>query len=122
MNEPVLNVESSPAPAEITPVGHAMRVVARGEIDSTSAHILQETFSRLIDDGATLLLFDASHVEFMDSSGLRVIVSAGNRLSANGGRLFVEKMSGAVQRVLEISGLLESYRSPSDPSTGIAGH
>jgi anti-sigma B factor antagonist len=58
-----------------------------------------------------LIVLDASDVEFLDSSGLRVIVASGIRLSNAGGRLLIEGMSGAVQRVLEVSGLIEQYRA-----------
>ena len=37
----------------------------------------------------------------------RAIVAAGNRLNEGGGKLFIEGMSGAVQKVLEISGLID---------------
>jgi anti-sigma B factor antagonist len=88
----------------------AVRLTARGEIDAGSAQVLTSAFDELIAGGAAVVVLDASHVEFMDSSGLRVIISAGNRLSETGGQLFIEGMSGAVQKVLEISGLIEQYR------------
>jgi anti-sigma B factor antagonist len=55
-------------------------------------------------------VLDASGIDFVDSSGLRVIINCGNKLSAAGGRLLIEGMSGAVQRTLEISGLIDRYR------------
>ena len=84
-----------------------VRVVARGEIDFDSAEVLSTRLSALIDHGASVLVLDASEVTFLDSSGLRVIIAAANRLRALGGQLFIEGMSGAVQRVLEITGLLD---------------
>ena len=86
------------------------RVVARGEIDVDTAPRLAAAFDELIDRGAMLVVLDASDIEFMDSSGLRVIVRSGTKLSDMGGRLLIDGMSGAVQRVLEISGLIEQYR------------
>ena len=84
-----------------------MRVTAKGEIDAVSAETLSVRLSELIDDGARVIVLDAGAVSFMDSSGLRVIIGAANRLRALGGQLFIEGMSGAVQRVLEITGLLD---------------
>jgi anti-sigma B factor antagonist len=72
---------------------------------------LAQALDALIDEGAKLIVLDASDVEFLDSSGLRVIVATGIRLSNAGGRLLIEGMSGAVQRVLEVSGLIEQYRA-----------
>jgi anti-sigma B factor antagonist len=50
---------------------------------------------------------DLSGVSFMDSSGIRVLVDAHNRADAVGRRLVIEWPSSAVQRVLEISGLVD---------------
>ena len=91
--------------------GHGYRVAVRGEVDVRSAPNLSQALDALIDQGAKLIVLDASDVEFLDSSGLRVIVATGIRLSNAGGRLLIEGMSGAVQRVLEVSGLIEQYRA-----------
>jgi len=91
--------------------GHGYRVAARGEVDVRTAPELARALDALIDQGARLIVLDASDVEFLDSSGLRVIVATGIRLSNGGGRLLIEGMSGAVQRVLEVSGLIEQYRA-----------
>jgi anti-sigma B factor antagonist len=84
-----------------------LRVVARGEIDFDSAELLSTRLTSLIDHGAVVVVLDTTDVTFLDSSGLRVIIAAANRLRALGGQLFIEGMSGAVQRVLEITGLLD---------------
>jgi anti-sigma B factor antagonist len=90
---------------------HAFRLVARGDIDATTAPHLAESLDALVEQGATLVVLDAADVEFLDSSGLRVITLAGNQLTARGGRLLIEGMSATVQRILEISGLLDHYRA-----------
>ena len=87
------------------------RVVVQGEIDLRTAAQLEASLGALIDQGASLIILDTAGVEFLDSSGLRVIVSCGTRMTAAGGRLLIEGMSGAVQRVLEISGLIDSFRA-----------
>ncbi len=97
---------STPAAPDGTPI---YRVVARGEVDIATAPQLKIAFDNAINDGALLVILDASQIEFLDSSGLRVIVNTSNRLSEEGGRLLIEGMSGVVQRVLEISGLIERY-------------
>ena len=88
----------------------AYRVIASGELDSASAPTLGEEFERLMRAGATLVIIDATRLDFLDSSGIRVLIAAGNALEARGGRLCIDGMSGAVERVLEITGLLERYR------------
>ena len=56
-------------------------------------------------------------MEFLDSSGLRVILGASNKLSAQEGQLLIEGASSAVERVLEITGVIERLRQsrPSEP-------
>lgn len=92
-----------------TPPGY--RLVARGEVDLVTAHRLEAAFDALIEADAKVIVLDASDVTFIDSSGLRVIVNSSDKLSANDGRLLIEGMSGAVQRVLEVTGLIERYRA-----------
>ncbi|MFN0092397.1 MAG: STAS domain-containing protein [Acidimicrobiales bacterium] len=91
-------------------VAHAWVVTASGEIDASSCHHLDEKLNELIDGGARLLILDLRDVEFIDSSGLRTIVAASNRLIAERGQLLVQGVSGAVERVLQITGLLEHLR------------
>lgn len=87
------------------------RLAAHGEIDVDTAPRLADALDALVDGGATMVVLDASDIHFLDSSGLRVIVSAGQQLADRGGRLLIEGMSGAVQRVLEVSGVIEHFRS-----------
>ena len=72
---------------------------------------MRRTVRALADDGAKLVVLDASDVGFLDSSGLRVIVNTGQALTSAGGRLVIDGMSPAVHRVLEVSGLLDQYRA-----------
>ena len=112
MNEDdLLRLVTVPIEADLDPAKHAYRVVARGEIDLNTAPQLEQAFESLIDEGARIVVLDASAIDFVDSSGLRVIVHCGNKLSAAGGRLLIEGMSGAVQRTLEVSGLIDRYRA-----------
>ena len=89
---------------------HTFRVSLTGEIDAASAPELDAALDELIEGGAAIIVLDASAIEFIDSTGLRSIVVAGNKLSDRGGRLLIEGMSGAVQRVLEVTGLIDHYR------------
>jgi len=78
-----------------------------------------------------IVVLDAREVGFIDSTGLRAIIAAGNRLTERDGHLMIEGMSGAVQTVLEISGLIDRYRTtttsdspdpPVDPIDAEAAH
>ena len=110
-DDELLELLTEAIPGDASTASHGFRVALRGEVDAGTAHKLADTLDALVDDGAKLVVLDASDVEFLDSSGLRVIVNTGIKLSNVGGRLLIEGMSGAVQRVLEVSGLIEQYRS-----------
>jgi len=87
-----------------------MRVVADGEIDSTSAPVLREQLTSLLDDGVTDLTVDLTGVSFLDSAGLCVLAATYRRMSAENRRLRVLAASRAVIRPLQITGLYELLR------------
>jgi anti-anti-sigma factor len=95
---------------------HSYKVTARGELDIETAGALSDQLGALVERGARLVILDASEVEFVDSSGLRTIVSAANDLQAAGGQLFIEGMSPAMARLLELSGLIDRFRRDDTPS------
>lgn len=88
-------------------------MVASGEIDIATAPQLAAVLDEVIEAGARLVILDARAIQFLDSSGISVLINAGTQLEDLGGRLCIDGMSGAVERVLEITGLLERYRSQS---------
>lgn len=108
MTEQVLQLLTS---AGNTDEPHVYRVAGHGEIDIATAPQLEAVFDDLIERGALIVIFDARSIGFLDSCGLRAIIASGNRLTAAGGQLLIEGMSGSMQRVLEVSGLLERYRA-----------
>ena len=110
-NDDLLDLEVVPiSEGEVDLLGRAFRVTARGEIDIATVARLDDVLTGLMDRGAHLVLLDTEGVDFLDSSGLRVLILAANRLADAGGRLLIEGMSGAVQRVLEVTGLIDQYR------------
>jgi anti-sigma B factor antagonist len=101
-------------------------ITLSGEVDSSTSPRLMDTVLDLIASAAPfgthegtafrgpLVVMDLSRVEFVDSSGLRVIVSVANELERLGGRLELDGLSAAARRILELTGLIDRYRS--DPS------
>jgi anti-sigma B factor antagonist len=88
----------------------AWSVTVRGELDASTAPRLASALDEIIDDGGRLLSVQLKETTFLDSSGLRVLVNAANKVADLGGQLFVEGASGAVQRVLEVTGVIERLR------------
>jgi len=93
-------------------VPHAFTMKLRGALDLATCPLLTARLDELLDQGALVVVVDATDVDFIDSTGLRALVHAGNALTERGGRLFIEGMSGATQRVLEVTGLLERFQRP----------
>jgi anti-anti-sigma factor len=90
---------------------HAVRLVARGELDVYVGPVIVDRVEKLAQQGVKLIVLDLSGVTFLDSSGLREIIKAGNLIASHDGQLLIEGATGATQRVLEITGMLEHYRS-----------
>ena len=90
---------------------HAVRLVARGELDLYVEPVIVDRVTELAERGVKLVILDLSGVSFLDSTGLRGIIRASNVLAAHDGRLLIEGATGAAQRVLEITGMLERYRA-----------
>jgi anti-sigma B factor antagonist len=91
---------------------------ARGELDLATVPKLAHAIDAAIDGGARDVMLDLDEVTFMDSSGIREIVRGRKQLEAQGGRLTVDGASGAVQQVLEVSGLLQTLSNPNNEPTG----
>ena len=85
-------------------------VAPRGAVDLQSCEQLAQSFREVIDAGGRVVVLDLGEVDFLDSSGIREIVRAARALQDIGGRLLVEHASGAVQRVLEVTGILEGLK------------
>ncbi|HEY5317850.1 MAG TPA: STAS domain-containing protein [Solirubrobacteraceae bacterium] len=80
-----------------------------GELDLESAPELDRRLRELEAANPVLLLIDLSRLEFMDSSGLAVIVRAGRAARTNGHRLSLRRGTAQVQRLFELTGVLERF-------------
>jgi anti-anti-sigma factor len=87
--------------------GATHRLTLSGELDLASAPLLEQQIERLCDEGATELLLDLSQLAFMDSTGLRVILNSAEVCQRHGCELSLTPGTPAVQRVFEITGVLE---------------
>ena len=80
--------------------------VACGEIDAASAPVLAAELHQAIAAGDGPILLDLGAVTFMDSSGVTVLLTAHQMASA---RLRLATVHPAVERVLEITGVLDLF-------------
>ena len=100
---------------EVSETVRAWSVVVRGEIDMQTAAQLEGVLDDVIAKGARLVTLDLEQVDFLDSSGLRVILGASNKLGEQEGQLLLEGASSAVERVLELTGVIERLRQSRRP-------
>jgi anti-sigma B factor antagonist len=85
------------------------RVVVRlsGELDIASYLALDEALRTFQLDGRPNVTVDLSGLTFMDSTGLRVLLEAHLRTKISGGSLVIRRGPRTVQRVFEISGVID---------------
>ncbi len=80
-----------------------------GELDLETAPLFKETVEKKLNQYESVrhLILDLEKVNFIDSSGLGAILGRYKRLSGQGGKISVIKVSQPIKRVLELSGLLK---------------
>ena len=101
--------------SRLTISGGEQRLVLDGEVDADSAPALAEALAAAQPEGQIdLVMHDVS---FIDSSGLRVLLEAHQRTQEAGGALVLERPSNVVVRLLEISGLEQTFRVVSGDDT-----
>lgn len=96
---------------------HAWQIGVSGELDASTVDRFNLAIDDVIARDGRLILLDLTAVTFLDSTGLRGLVRASSLLAERDGRLTVTGLSGAAQRVLELTGLLERIRDsgPAQP-------
>jgi anti-anti-sigma factor len=92
-----------------------IRLALRGELDISSAPVLEEALGRLEEAPPPLLLIDLRGLEFMDSTGLRTVVSADQRAREQGRRLCVVRGPEPVDRIFTVTRLDERLELVDDP-------
>ena len=76
-----------------------------GEIDLASAPDLADALRAFGMDSPQTVHLDFGGVTFLDSSGISVLVESRRRLDEAGGGLVLHRVSPAILRVLQISGV-----------------
>jgi anti-sigma B factor antagonist len=99
-----------PSPSDLVSVeisgdGPAVRIIAVGEVDSTSAPVLRQHLDTLLDGDVREVTVDLVQVTFLDSAGLCVLAAAHRRAARQDVALRVLAASRAVIRPLQITGL-----------------
>jgi anti-anti-sigma factor len=101
----VWNVGQLTLRSERDGVLHTIRV--EGELDLANAEDLARELRRVEGTDALSIVLDLSGLQFIDSTGVRVLLQAHARSRADSNRLALLRGPRAVQRVFELTGILE---------------
>jgi anti-sigma B factor antagonist len=80
-------------------------VVLEGELDISTAPVLDATLADVERNGTATLLLDLARVQFIDSTGLRSLLSARQRAETAGRRLRLANLPVDVERVFDMTGV-----------------
>ena len=93
-----------------------VRLELAGELDISSAPVLEEALGRIEADQPSLLLVDLRGLDFMDSTGLRTLVSANQRARTQGRRFAIVRGPEQVDRIFSVTRLDERFEIVDDPA------
>ena len=96
---------TAPVLFSATPIPDRTRVVvaARGDLDLTSAHVLEDQVRDLQAVGWTDIVVSLRDVPFIDSTGLRVLLVVRNAVKRAGGRLALVEPPATAQRIFDLT-------------------
>jgi anti-sigma B factor antagonist len=86
-------------------VGERAQVAVAGELDATTAPVLEDELAGLAAEGVVSVVVDLAALQFIDSSGLRAILKGRELLEGRGGGIAISGASGIVERVIDMTGL-----------------
>ncbi|HEV7584515.1 MAG TPA: STAS domain-containing protein [Solirubrobacteraceae bacterium] len=90
-------------------------LVLSGELDIAPATDLEARVLELCAAGAGGIVIDLSRLTFMGSTGVRLILSAREMCAQHGCDFFIVPGPPSVQRLFELTGLLESLPFTTNP-------
>lgn len=94
---------------EVSGGGRSVRLRLDGEVDLSTAHLVEDALSPALDRCCTRLVMDMADVGFMDSSGPHVLVTARDALEDRGGEVVIVDVNAQLRRLFEISGLTTAF-------------
>jgi anti-sigma B factor antagonist len=94
---------------------HSWPVVkVAGEVDIETSPALDERLRSVLDQGYSSVMVDLAGVTFLDSTGLSVLIGGLRRCQDGGGELRLLSPRPNVRKVLEVTGLLGTFRLEED--------
>jgi anti-sigma B factor antagonist len=94
------------------PTGQGTVIVAlTGDLDLSSAPVLERELEHLAEAGARRVVIDATDLTFIDSSGIAVLVVAHRTFVERGGGLEVYNPGPLVRRTLDVTGVSQHLQA-----------
>jgi anti-anti-sigma factor len=84
-----------------------VRFAPAGELDMSTAPVLQEGLDRAIHDGIQAALLDLRGLTFMDVTGVHLLFEAHDRAQQNGEMFAIVGVGGEVRKVLELTDTMD---------------
>jgi anti-sigma B factor antagonist len=109
--------EFRPFTIEVHPHREVVRVAPVGEVDLATVGRLRERIDELISAGFAQLTLDLERVTFMDSTGIRLLLELVHASRDDHWELSVIGIPAPVERLLELSGVLDAVRLGEPEST-----
>lgn len=89
-----------------------------GEVDIETSPALEEQLQAVLDEGHASVLVDLGQVTFLDSTGLSALIGGLRRCQAVGGELRLASPRPNVRKVLEITGLVDTFHVDDETAAG----
>lgn len=93
----------------------ARTLVLSGELDLASRPLFDRALLSVEHRRASALVLDLSDVTFMDSTGLHGVLAAKSACAKNGCKLLLVRGSSQVQRLFELTGVLDDLPFEGEP-------
>ena len=92
-----------PFETSVVPNRDEVAVVAAGEMDVASAHLVATAVEELLEVGFRTIVVDLHQVEFIDSFGLRTLLQLREEAQRNGHTLALVAPQQGARRIFEIT-------------------
>ena len=91
---------------EIVNAGERVIAGIQGDIDHHTASDIRAEIDAVLENSTPrVLILDFGKVKFMDSSGIGLILGRMRVLDGFGGKLFVQNVTGHVEKIVKLAGL-----------------
>lgn len=107
---------------EVIPAEGRVILAVTGELDLASAPRLRATLAEVRESDFGHIVLDLRELTFMDSTGLQLLFDEHRTAVSNNHTFSVVHADGPIRRVIELSGLAETFPADVTPSESQSDH